>query len=262
MFIYKITNKINNKSYIGQTINTPEARWKRHQSDALSNRLNTHFAQAIRKYGVDNFVLEVIDTASTQEELTEKESYWIRYYNSISEGYNETAAKEKSGGNTYKAKTEEELKEIGTKIAATKKSGLNINAKKVKCRNIKTGEEYHFNSQAEMQLWFNATNHIFISKRCLGKVKKPYLDIWEIAFEDKEYGEMNNTPAKKDLSKIPKCSSITVKNLETQIEKTFKTYAEAERYFGLKPKCLSAKASKKPKTFIYKELYQVTKNYN
>lgn len=262
MFIYKITNIQNNKSYIGQTITTPEARWKRHQQDALSNRLNTHFAQAIRKYGVDNFILEVIDTAKTQEELTEKESFWIKHYNSIDNGYNETDAKEKSGGNTYKSKTEKELKEIGLKIAATRMGGLNVNAKKVKCRSIKTGEEYHFDSQADMQTWFNAPNHIFISRRCLGKIKKPYLDEWEIAFEQDEYGAASKNPSEKDPSRVPKCSSITVKNLETQEEKTFKTYAEAERYFELKPKCLSAKASKKPNIFIYKEKYQVTKHYN
>ena len=98
MFIYKITNIQNNKSYIGQTINLPEERWKRHQQDALSNRLNTHFAQAIRKYGINSFKLEVIDTAKSNEELTLKESYWIKYYNTIENGYNETAAKEKCGG--------------------------------------------------------------------------------------------------------------------------------------------------------------------
>ena len=81
MIIYKITNKQNGKMYIGQTINSLEDRWKRHQSDALNNIIDTHFARAIRYYGVDSFIVEIIDTAETQKELTEKEYYWIHQYN-------------------------------------------------------------------------------------------------------------------------------------------------------------------------------------
>ena len=89
MIIYKITNKQNNKVYIGQTINSLEARWKRHQTDALNNIIDTHFARAIKYYGADNFEVEIIDTASSQEELTQKEYYWIDYYQASINGYNE-----------------------------------------------------------------------------------------------------------------------------------------------------------------------------
>ena len=260
MYIYKITNIQNNKSYIGQTINLPSERWRRHQQDALSNRLNTHFAQAIRKYGVDSFKLEVIDTAENAQELTAKESYQIKYYDTIKNGYNETAAEEKSGGNTYRSKTEEEIKDIAEKISKTKMGGLNINATGVKCRSIKTGEELHFNSQADMQRFFKASNHIFISRRCRGIIKKPYLDEWEIAYEKDEYGEGTaESTYRKDF--VNKVKTITVKNLETGEEQIFSSYAEAERYFSQKPRSFSSKASKKPNTFIYKDIFQITKNY-
>ena len=49
MEIYKITNKINGKVYIGQTIRPVEYRFNRHMNDALNNILDTHFARAIRK---------------------------------------------------------------------------------------------------------------------------------------------------------------------------------------------------------------------
>lgn len=83
MFIYKITNIQNNKVYIGQTIRPIEERFKRHINDALNNILDTHFARAIRKYGKDSFIIEQIDSANTAEELTSKEQYWIKYYNSV-----------------------------------------------------------------------------------------------------------------------------------------------------------------------------------
>lgn len=75
MIIYKITNKINNKVYIGQTSGSLYDRFIRHCQDAESNRLDTHFARAIRKYGKENFLPEIIDTATTEQELNEKEYY-------------------------------------------------------------------------------------------------------------------------------------------------------------------------------------------
>ena len=103
MEVYKITNLINNKVYIGQTIRPIQQRFHRHISDAMNNILDTHFARAIRKYGPDNWKIESIDTAETQEELNQKEQYWINYYNSVIEGYNETNAISKCGGNTYQS---------------------------------------------------------------------------------------------------------------------------------------------------------------
>ena len=69
MWIYKITNKLNGKSYIGQTIRPINQRWHRHVNDAMNNILDTHFARAIRKYGEKSFSVEEIDSASSQEEL-------------------------------------------------------------------------------------------------------------------------------------------------------------------------------------------------
>ena len=109
MYVYKITDKSNRKAYIGQTIPPIEQRFKRHINDALNNILDTHFARAIRKYGKDSFYIEVIDTVTTQEELTLKETMWIKSFNSVNEGYNETDSIFKCGRNTYQSKTKEEL---------------------------------------------------------------------------------------------------------------------------------------------------------
>ena len=187
MYIYKITNKNNGKMYIGQTIRPIEERWKRHQNDALNNILDTHFARAIRYYGPDAFTLELIDTATTQQELTAKESYWITWYNSVEEGYNETSATYKSGGNTYKSKTVEQLKEIGEKIRQSKLGKNNPHATGVKCKSLITNEEYHFDTQKAMQDLFNESNHQFVSRRCLHKINKPYKNEWVIAYENDEY---------------------------------------------------------------------------
>lgn len=83
--IYKVTNLINQKIYIGLTQVGVQNRWKRHINTAYSTTskdYNEPFKKAIRKYGKDNFSIEVIDTAETLEELKEKEKYWIKQYNS------------------------------------------------------------------------------------------------------------------------------------------------------------------------------------
>ena len=83
--IYKITNKINGKVYIGQSIHI-ERRWKEHCRQST----NSVISDAIKQYGKENFIFEVIEECN-QEELNEKEEYYIQLYNSIvPNGYNVT----------------------------------------------------------------------------------------------------------------------------------------------------------------------------
>lgn len=89
--IYKITNLINNKSYIGQSINI-EKRWYEHKYKSQCNNdnsFNSILHMAFRKYGIENFKIEVIEELKTPEQLDEKERYYINFYNTITPyGYN------------------------------------------------------------------------------------------------------------------------------------------------------------------------------
>ena len=87
MIIYKVTNKVNGKIYIGQTIRTLEQRKWQHL-DCARNGVKTHFYNAIRKYGEENFVFEIIDEASSIVELNELERYYIAKFNCVEDGYN------------------------------------------------------------------------------------------------------------------------------------------------------------------------------
>jgi len=89
--IYLATNTINNKVYIGQTIYSLKKRSLEHKSDSSNaKRIKYHFQNAIIKYGFDKFTFEEIDTCISQEDMDEKERYWIKYYNSTDRdfGYN------------------------------------------------------------------------------------------------------------------------------------------------------------------------------
>ena len=179
MWIYKITNIQNNKIYIGQTIRPIEQRFHRHINDALNNILDTHFARAIRKYGKDSFIIETIDTAQTQDELNQKERYWIQYYNSVQEGYNETDAISKCGGNTYQSKTEEEMETIKEKIRQTKIGAKNPMAKKIKRTNIITGEIDIFDTVISCAKACGIQNgKTSIVSRLNGQIASPFKKIW------------------------------------------------------------------------------------
>lgn len=184
MWIYKITNNINGKVYIGQTIKPIKERFHRHITDAMTNKLDTHFARAIRKYGPDNFIIETIDTASNQKELTEKEYYWIKYYNAVKEGYNETEAEYKCGGNTYKSKTPEEMEIIKEKIRQTKLGDKNPRHRRVKAINYEDGTETIYGSMCEAARELGFSSHVAISRRCLGRIKSLYKGKWFFEYFD------------------------------------------------------------------------------
>lgn len=92
-YIYKFTNRINDKVYIGQTYNL-QARLNSHKSKALNTK--NKFYNAVRKYGWENFELSILSTitANTKEELStlldKLEIEYIRQYNSYKSGYNST----------------------------------------------------------------------------------------------------------------------------------------------------------------------------
>lgn len=179
MWIYKVINIQNNKVYIGQTIRPVEQRFQRHINDALNNILDTHFARAIRKYGKDSFKVEIIDVAQTQDELNQKEQYWIRQYDSVNKGYNETDAISKCGGNTYQSKTEEEMNIIKNKIRETKLGAKNPMARKVKRINIKTNEVDIFDTViACAQACGIKNGKISITTRLNGQIKSPFKNTW------------------------------------------------------------------------------------
>jgi group I intron endonuclease len=74
--IYKVTNKVNNRCYVGFTHHTAAERFKRHIID--SKRTDFPFHKAIQKYGPQSFVVEVLEESENAEYLlNERESFWI-----------------------------------------------------------------------------------------------------------------------------------------------------------------------------------------
>lgn len=111
-YIYKITNLINNKIYIGQAKDVSQ-RWYEHCLESATKKNNRKLCNAIRKYGVNNFKVETIE--GPIENYNEREQYWIAYYNTFldaEKGYNMTIGGEDppvtKGEKSYFAKYKDE----------------------------------------------------------------------------------------------------------------------------------------------------------
>jgi group I intron endonuclease len=73
--IYRITNTVNGKFYIGQTSRSLDVRWSEHVYRALNGSV-THFHNAIRKYGSESFTREILEVCALSQ-LNEREIYWV-----------------------------------------------------------------------------------------------------------------------------------------------------------------------------------------
>lgn len=105
--IYKVTNLINGKSYIGQSINI-EGRFKSHK---LGKRSSKYLQKEIKQYGLENFKFEILEEC-LEKDLDKRETYWISYYNSYSaNGYNKTNGGKGSPGLVHTLESRRKIKE-------------------------------------------------------------------------------------------------------------------------------------------------------
>lgn len=139
--IYIITNIINNKQYIGQTIKSIKQRFEQHLRNSENsdiNRMPIH--KAIKKYGKDNFKVELLERVPLEEANT-KEKYYINKYNTYHDGYNATLGGQE---HFHKLDIDDEiiLKEY-LRLRSTRKVGklLNIDHSTVSNRLKAMGQE-------------------------------------------------------------------------------------------------------------------------
>lgn len=115
-YIYRhwiVNDKGVEKSYIGLTTDEPKIRWRKDGKGYTRNGQDTKFANAIKKYGWENFSHEIIGIveSDTKEQLIrdlgEWEKYYIEKYDSFHNGYNTT-----TGGENFYAKSDEYRKKM------------------------------------------------------------------------------------------------------------------------------------------------------
>jgi group I intron endonuclease len=92
--IYRITNNVTGMSYVGQTTKSIEERFKKH-SERPSKSM--HISSMIKKYGKNNFTIELIEEANSQDELNYLEVYYVKHFDTMyPKGYNHRAGGEQN----------------------------------------------------------------------------------------------------------------------------------------------------------------------
>lgn len=194
--VYKITNKVNNKVYIGITNQGSGARYRHHWYESRIGEPSP-IHRSMAKYGEENFTLEIIDFADTYDELKEKEKYWIKQYNSTdrTKGYNLTEGgdgtfgkkhseetkdkiRQKALGRKHSEETKKKMSESRTGIVSEKKkkhieSMIELGKKKVTAEfmilDSNTNQEIEcskeFNSMKECAEYFNISKDT-VTKYC------------------------------------------------------------------------------------------------
>lgn len=207
--IYKATSKTSQQSYIGLTNISIESRWNDHIGAAFNPNHPDHnfpIHRAIRKYGVEDFIVEEIDQGFG-EELKQKEKYWIKYYNTYYSGYNATLGGDGQCKYDYAKIVDYYINHQGSlkqtcqefniydQVVYSALKAYNINPQQYKFKNnikqvykkkiLLIEENLLFNCITDIDKYFNKVVHPNI-RRCLnGITKKAYGYTWR-EIEDNE----------------------------------------------------------------------------
>ena len=220
--VYKITNKITNKSYIGSSISV-EKRWAEQKNTAFNQnntRYNYPLYRAFRKYGLSNFKFEILkDDFSSIEEMTNYEYQMICYYDSYNNGYNQTYQTSRS--------------ELSAENCSKHILKISQPCAKVDTNNniLEIYSSYH---DATRKNGLNGENASIIRNICKGKING-----WKsVYFRDlDENGNIINYPFLKSHGK----KSIVGINISNAVDEIyFPSISEASRQLQIPRKSLSA----------------------
>lgn len=241
--IYKITNKINGKIYIGQTTksrgfkgrydysgNGIERVYKVMEANRFTRHYNDHLFKSIEKYGLDSFeVIEIFDIAFSKNELDYKEKSWISIYKSTDRkfGYNFT-----DGGSNGKPNEEVNFRNSLSKLGKNLRS-KNPNSKKVICLTL--NKEFNCILDASDQLNINRTmicDACSGRRKSAGKINDKKL-VW--MFYDDYLND--KVEVKKRLSEdYVKAKSKCKKVICITTNKKFESVKDAANFYNLKSK--------------------------
>lgn len=265
--IYKITNKLNGKCYIGQS-NDIHRRWK--QELAPNAKLNPHLARAFEKYGIDNFEFEIIEECK-REDLNEREQFYIEIYNSINPalGYNKTLGGDGNLGRHFVMSEEqkEKIRQANTGRKYTDDKLINVreaNKNKIDPNQIvifcyETNKYYLSIGKAAKELGIckESIRHVINGqdKHALNyrfcKIDDNINEFIESCQQVDYYLKKNNITLKQYYTRLGKTNKKKVLCIETQ--QTFESASEAARQMNLNKHCVIWCCTGK---------YKHTKNYH
>lgn len=249
--IYKATNIVNQKVYIGQTIRGFENRKKQHERSANSGSV-VKFHLALKKYSLESFCWEVLCNCYDLKQLNIMEEFYIWKNNSTSKDYGYNI---KAGGNNCKL-SEETKKKISEKAKGRKhsdeskrkmslsRSGENhfrfgkglTDEHKDKLRAIRLGTKHSESSKLKMSLSrmgdknVNYGKKIQVSQRTKDKISKKTSGSNNPMWGKKHSEETKNSISKKAIGRIP---GTAKKVIDTETGQIFNSAKEAAMHAGI-----------------------------
>ena len=161
MLIYKITNKINDKIYIGQTTQSLNNRIRNYRSDVKHSKRSRKIIDAMKKYGFENFVFEIIhDNIASKKEMDELER---KYISDFKIGYNMELGGNSMGKHSDETKHKIGQSQLGEKNHMYGKCG-NLNGMSKRVIDLTTGKIYESANLAANELNLNFS-HVCASAR-------------------------------------------------------------------------------------------------
>lgn len=212
--IYKITNKLNGKVYIGQS-NDIERRWKEHKRKYKSE--HTLLYKAMQENGLENFEFSIEELCDL-EALDTKEQYYIKFYNSDIEGYNMNQVDR----HQYIINQEIALQIIDDLQESTlnqNEIALKYNVSHSLISQINTGKMWHFDN-IDYPIRNNSKKEVIIHKKCLKCGKEiGYQSTYCVScYKETQHQHIYDTVSREDLKR--KIRTIPF----TEIAKEFNTW--------------------------------------
>ena len=247
--IYKFTNKINNKCYIGKAKNL-QTRVEGHLKSFLNENHSSYFYKSVRKHGIENFQFEILEEFEkdkiTNNELNELEKYWIWIFKSSNSkfGYNltkggdglnsnEETRKKQSISQTGKKQSEEQIKKRVLKLKGKKRTEEFCNFLKLQ----QTGKKHSEETREKLKLFKKKKKRNPLSEETKKKISKSNKGKKRTE-EQVEKNRLNQLGKKQSLETIEKRrlklkgkkhSAESIKNMVNGRKKNRKPISEETR---------------------------------
>jgi group I intron endonuclease len=223
--IYIIKNIINNKIYIGSSMNIKK-RWAEHKSDLIKNKHHSRTLQkSYNKHGLENFIFEVLEFVKhkNHKELFSLEQKYLDKYKPYERHVGYNISKSSMGP-------------VGVKREDLKNFNIQNKSKKVYQYDLNGNFIKEWSSVAEVSLFYKV-NKSNISKNCLGKTKKSFGYVW--SYDCKNFISVSESKKKKKVLQY---------SLEDTFLKEWCSLAEASKHLNIPISKISLVCSNKRKT--------------
>jgi group I intron endonuclease len=248
LIIYKVTNKINGKAYIGQTVFSLKNRKNRHVSETLNRKDNIYFHKAIRKYGSENFDWKILQKCDTIEELNKLEIHYIELYDTFNNGYNLTKGGKGAVGYVPSRETRKKISEFRTGMNFSEETKRKISEGNKGKKHPMWGKKHPEETKQKISEALKGRKHPMYGKRGKGSVnygrkhsKDSKLKMSESTRGKKHpmYGKTHSEETKKKMSEAKKNIYIGKNNPNARPviinNEHFDTRKEAAKYLNVVP---------------------------